>query len=97
MICTSVAAPAFAGSTDLKRDPNSYLLAQTDPDEAYDPFSDYSEFDESSDEEADINFFRNGRFFTVGFAAGMRSYTENMANIYQSSVSYGLFFAYFFD
>ena len=52
-----------------------YLLAQNTPatnqntqnidEESFDPFSDYSEFDESSDEEADINFFRNGRFLTV--------------------------------
>ncbi|MFN9068010.1 MAG: hypothetical protein ACK5V3_12335, partial [Bdellovibrionales bacterium] len=45
-------------------------FSQVDTEEAYDPFSDYSEFDEASDEEADINFFRNGRFLTVGLAAG---------------------------
>lgn len=97
MICTSVAAPAFAGTSGLKPDPRSYLLAQTDPDEAYDPFSDYSEFDEASDEEADINFFRNGRFFTVGIEGGMRGYTGNMTKIYGSAPSYGLTLSYFFD
>lgn len=75
----------------------SYLLAQTDPDEAYDPFTDYSEFDEESDEEADINFFRNGRFFTIGIAGGTRSFTGNFAEAYGSAPSFGIFLSYFFD
>ena len=46
---------------------NQYrLLAQSGTD-AYDPFVDYSEFEEVSEEEADINFFRNGRFFYSWF------------------------------
>lgn len=75
----------------------SYLLAQTDPDEAFDPFSDYSEFDEASDEEADINFFRNGRFFTLGVVAGMRNFTGNLGSAYSQGASYGLSLTYFFD
>lgn len=75
----------------------SYLLAQTDPDEAYDPFTDYSEFDEESDEEADINFFRNGRFFTLGLAGGSRSFSGNMSEIYQTAPTFGLIITYFFD
>ena len=39
--------------------------AQYEGDDVYDPFADYSEFEENSQEEADINFFRNGRFFNV--------------------------------
>lgn len=78
-------------------DYKSYLLAQVDPDEAYDPFTDYSEFDEESDEEADINFFRNGRFFTVGLAGGMRGFTGNFANTYEGAPTFGLFLTYFFD
>ena len=50
---------------------SSYLLAQNkgsgEDDDSYDPFADYSEFEEDSQEEADIHFFRNGRFFTLGF------------------------------
>jgi hypothetical protein len=74
-----------------------YLLAEGDMDDSYDPFSDYSEFDEASDEEADINFFRNGRFFTVGFALGMRGFTENLNKLYSSAPTFGLFLSYFFD
>ena len=84
-------------AADYQQAPKSYLLAQTDPEEAYDPFTDYSEFDEASDEEADINFFRNGRFFTVGLAMGPRGYTENLVKIYNMAPSFGLNLSYFFD
>lgn len=77
--------------------PRTYLLAQTDPDEAYDPFSDYSEFDEASDEEADINFFKNGRFFTVGLSLGTRGFTDNMSSIYSPAPVFGVNISYFFD
>jgi hypothetical protein len=76
---------------------HSYLLAQAADEEAYDPFSDYSEFDEASEEEADINFFRNGRFLTVGFVGGYRGFTDNLVNIYSAGGTYGLFLSYFFD
>lgn len=72
-------------------------LAQADGDDSYDPFADYSEFDQASDEEADIHFFKNGRFFTLGFAMGARSFTDNLANLYSSGATYGLYMAYFFD
>ena len=39
-------------------------------DETYNPFADYSEFEESGEEEADLHFFRNGRFLTLGFMLG---------------------------
>ncbi|MFN7729193.1 MAG: hypothetical protein ACK5P7_08560 [Bdellovibrio sp.] len=73
------------------------LVAQADGDDAYDPFSDYSEFDEASDEEADINFFRNGRFFVLGFTGGMRAFTDNLDKLYGSGPSYGFFMSFFFD
>jgi len=74
-----------------------YLVADVEVDDAYDPFSDYSEFDEASDEEADINFFKHGRFFTVGFALGMRGFTDQLNKLYGSAPTYGLFLSYFFD
>jgi hypothetical protein len=75
----------------------SYLLAQSDPDEAYDPFIDYSEFDEASDEEADINFFRHGRFFTVGLVGGQRDFTGNFRKTYKAAPTFGILLTYFFD
>lgn len=74
-----------------------YRLAQFDADDTYDPFADYSEFDEAQEEEADINFFRNGRFVTVGFMGGMRGFTEGMGTMYQTSPGFGLYLSYFFD
>ena len=73
------------------------LLAQTDVDDSYDPFADYSEFDQASDEEEDINFFRNGRLFTLGFAGGYRGWTQNLANIYGGGPTFGLHLSFFFD
>jgi hypothetical protein len=87
-------AQLLSGSSS---DHKSYLLAQVDPDEAYDPFTDYSEFDEESDEEADINFFRNGRFFKICLAGGTRGFTGNFADVYGSGPTFGIFLSYFFD
>lgn len=88
---------SFSNHAQAQSDQKSYLLAQVDPDEAYDPFTDYSEFDEESDEEADINFFRNGRFFTIGLAGGTRGFSGNMADIYEAAPTFGIFLSYFFD
>lgn len=72
-------------------------LAQFDADDTYDPFADYSEFDEAQEEEADINFFRHGRFVTIGFIGGLRSFTQGLGNLYTPAPSFGLFLSYFFD
>ncbi|WP_373999673.1 outer membrane beta-barrel protein [Bdellovibrio bacteriovorus] len=90
----TLAVPNIA---QAQSDHKSYLLSQVDPDEAYDPFTDYSEFDEESDEEADINFFRNGRFFTIGLAGGYRGFTGNFADAYEAAPTFGIFLSYFFD
>ena len=81
----------------LKAPPHSLLLAQSDGDDAYDPFADYSEFEETMDEEEDINFFRNGRLMTLGFVAGDRGWTDVLGKIYGSGGAFGVFMAYFFD
>ena len=82
-----------------KADIRDYHLdvAQLEGDDTYDPFADYSEFEESSEEEADINFFRNGRFFTVGFIGGMRFPTSTLGDLYSNAPTFGLFLSYFFD
>jgi hypothetical protein len=94
----AMAKNSYEFSSLSERPHPSYLLAQTDAgDDSYDPFADYSEFDENSDEEADINFFRNGRFFTVGFQLGMRGFTGELGKLYSSAPTYGLNLSYFFD
>lgn len=66
-------------------------------DDSYDPFADYSEFEESVEEEEDLNFFRNGRLLTVGFVGGMRGWTQTLGQIYSGNIGFGLFICYFFD
>ena len=72
-------------------------VAQFDADDTYDPFADYSEFDEAQEEEADINFFRHGRFVTLGVLGGMRGWTQGLSTIYTTAPDFGLFLSYFFD
>ena len=86
---------SLAGETQARLD--GVKVAQFDADDTYDPFADYSEFDEAQDEEADINFFRNGRFVTVGFLGGMRGFTGGLMDMYQPSPAFGLYLSYFFD
>lgn len=68
-----------------------------DVDEAFDPFSDYNEFEQDADEEADINFFKNGRMLTLGLQLGYRGFTEGFSQAYTGGAAYGLQFTYFFD
>lgn len=72
-------------------------VAQFDADDSYDPFADYSEFDSAQEEEEDINFFRNGRFLSIGMMLGYRGWTENLASLVSGNLNYGLFLSYFFD
>ena len=69
----------------------------TDIDEGFDPFSDYNEIEQSAEEEADINFFKNGRFLTVGLLMGYRGFTDGFSQSYTSATSFGVQFSYFFD
>lgn len=97
-----LATTGYASADDMIAGPitgpaEGILLAQSEEDDAYDPFADYSEFEESADEEEDINFFRNGRLFTIGFIAGYRDWTGTLGNIYSGDPNFGLFMTYFFD
>jgi hypothetical protein len=93
--CLSVHAHAEDSSKHL--DIPGLRVAQFDADDTYDPFADYSEFDEAQEEEADINFFRHGRFVTIGFIGGLRGFTQGLGNLYTPAPSFGLFLSYFFD
>jgi hypothetical protein len=84
-------------STPSFTPPAAIAIAQSSGDDSYDPFSDYSEFEESMEEEEDTNFFRNGRLFTMGFIGGYRTWTGTFANYYQANPAFGVFISYFFD
>jgi Outer membrane protein beta-barrel domain len=71
--------------------------AADDPNDAYDPFIDYNEYEVEDEEEADVNFFRQGRLLTAGILVGERGFTQGMGILYKPSVTYGLYLSYFFD
>ncbi|OFZ15987.1 MAG: hypothetical protein A2Z20_03215 [Bdellovibrionales bacterium RBG_16_40_8] len=68
-----------------------------DDNETYDPFFDYDEQDGAASEEADTNFFKNGRFLTMGLLIGQRSFTQGMSHLYENNVCVGGYLSYFFD
>ncbi len=71
--------------------------AQYEGDDVYDPFADYSEFEENSQEEADVNFFRNGRFFNIALLMGGRMFTGGMSQYIEATATPGLAMTYWFN
>jgi len=89
---------ALAG--DFVEDPSGGggpSTSESGGDSNFDPFSDYSEFEEGSEEEADINFFHNGRFFSIGILGGYETFTDNLSVLYAPGFQFGGFIEYFFD
>lgn len=71
--------------------------ASPEADDSFDPFSDYNEFDQETEEEADIHFLRNGRYLTLGLLLGYRDFTQGFSEGYEGALNYGVQFSYFFD
>lgn len=90
----SVGSVSHAKNNDLYPSEGTLIAQDTD---AYDPFADYSEFDEATDEEADIYFFKNGRFFSIGLIGGYQILTDTYGQIYENTPDFGLSLTYFFD
>ena len=66
--------------------------------EHYDPFADYAEFEEASEEEADVHFFTNGRLITAGGLLGTRKFTGNLGKSEKLfGVGGGAFLSFFFN
>lgn len=71
---------------------------QSEVDESFDPFADYNEYEQQSEEEEDINFLRNGRYLTVAFLGGYRSFIGGgFTQAYKGNLMYGAEFSYFFN
>jgi hypothetical protein len=91
----------FSYSYGIYNPSSQQVLAQQDEsqegDENFDPFSDYSELNESTEEEADIHFFRNGRLLNLSLNMGQRFFTQNLKYLYSKGPTYGLGITYFFD
>ena len=64
---------------------------------AFDPFADYSEFENTEEEMEDIYFFQNSRFLTLGIKGGLKLFTLNMAQLYMPGPVYSIYLNYFFD
>ncbi len=97
-MCVGMLALTPRARAEENTPPKGIKLAQFDADDSYDPFADYSEFDEAQDEESDINFFRHGRFVTLGFNGGQRGFAfGGLSKMYSPAIDFGLFLSYFFD
>lgn len=71
---------------------------QSEVDESFDPFADYNEYEQQSEEEEDINFLRNGRYLTIAFLGGYRSFIGGgFTQAYKGNLTYGAEFSYFFN
>jgi hypothetical protein len=95
-----IAKPSHGLAGDFVEDPSgggAPSTSESGGDSTFDPFSDYSEFEEGSDEEADINFFHNGRFFSIGILGGYESFTDSLSGLYSPGFQFGGFIEYFFD
>lgn len=78
--------------------PSIKAFAQAaEADESFDPFSDYNDFEQESEEEADINFLKNGRYLTLALVGGYRGFTGGFSQAYTGNIDYGVQFNYFFD
>ncbi|MEC9283021.1 MAG: hypothetical protein VX642_09925 [Bdellovibrionota bacterium] len=74
-----------------------FISVSASAQDAFDPFIDYSEFETASEEEADINFFRNGRFLTLAIPLSYSSFTSSMGEILAPGTAVGFNLSYFFD
>jgi|GEM_PF-1410194 hypothetical protein len=88
--------PVLISLTSISVAQNTTDDSGPDP-SAYDPFSDYSEFQQTAEEEADIYFFRNGRLVTANLALGYRGFSDVLGKLYRADTTYGLALTYFFD
>lgn len=71
---------------------------QSEVDESFDPFADYNEYEQQSEEEEDVNFLRNGRYLTLAFIGGYRSFLGGgFTQAYRGNLMYGAEFSYFFN
>lgn len=71
---------------------------QEEDDFAPTPFSEYGEFNEEDDEEADAKFFKHGRFFGFSVGLGMQTADGNRGTLWQGGLpAYSFRLHYWFD
>ena len=86
-------------ASDLELKPSSaLLLAESSSREAFDPFIDYTEFQDNITEQQSINFFQSGRSLSISTFGGYESITLTMRELYGDSFSFfGLGISFFLD
>lgn len=90
---------ALAENLLFKDSQKQWLIAQNEQnvESTYDPFVDYSEFENTAEEQKSINFFQTGRFLSVSAQGGVQFFTQNMAAIYEVGPIFGGHLNYFFN
>ena len=77
---------------------SSWLFAQSETVDTFDPFVDYNEFQDNKSEQEGIDFLKNGRLLTIGLSGGYEAITLNMRQIYGDTLgTFGAFISFFFD
>lgn len=80
------------------RFPSSFLLAQTETVDAFDPFVDYNEFQDNEAEKESILFLRSGRLLTIGVMGGYEGFSLNIRQVYGDNLGvFGAYISFFFD
>ena len=80
------------------RFPSSFLLAQTETVDAFDPFVDYNEFQDNEAETESILFLRSGRLLTIGVMGGYEGFSLNIRQMYGDNLGvFGAYISFFFD
>lgn len=81
-----------------KNESYNFLLAESSIRKAYDPFIDYTEFQDTVTEQQNINFFQSGRSLSLNLFGGYESVTLTMRELYGDSFNFlGASIAFFFD
>jgi hypothetical protein len=75
--------PALAADPATGGSGNAKTFQPEEDDFSGTPFTEYGEFNEDSDEEADANFFAHGRFFGVSLGLGFEGVTGNRGALWQ--------------
>ena len=90
---------SWAETSRLNLSEPSLLLARgSSSRRTFDPFIDYSEFQDNVTEQQNISFFQSGRSLSVGLFGGYESITLTMRELYGDSFTlFGASMSFFFD
>lgn len=81
LLGSSTLSPPLAFAEDAK--PQSKTEQPEEEDHASTPYTEYGEFNEEADEEADTRFFKFGRFFGVAAGLGYEGVTGNRGSLWR--------------